>query len=191
MNQAGAISLDPLYELASLEAPGEDVAKSALRGDSPAGRAFGKEARVLCEPIAESRGFYVWGFFDAKGSWHTQYVGKAGFGKASSLRARICEELRDERVFIWAKFRDAGWLLDTMRQLYGEKGQHKSSAGENHFRRALRKTGATHILWVSTPSLSDDEVKVIEPDLIELLTKYVGGSYKPEILGPDRPSLSI
>jgi DNA/RNA-binding domain of Phe-tRNA-synthetase-like protein len=28
-------------------------------------------------------------------------------------------------------------------------------------------------------------------DLIELLTKYVGGTYHPEILGPDRPCLSI
>jgi len=28
-------------------------------------------------------------------------------------------------------------------------------------------------------------------DLIELLSKYVGGSYQPEILGPDRPCLSF
>jgi len=35
------------------------------------------------------------------------------------------------------------------------------------------------------------DVTLAMADLIELLSKYVGGSYQPEILGPDRPCISF
>ena len=47
-------------------------------------------------------GWYLWGNFNDTGFWHTVYLGKAGNKKTSSLRARIKEELLDERAAFWA-----------------------------------------------------------------------------------------
>ncbi len=163
------ICLYSLYQAARKDKDG-----LALDGNSPVGRHFGSEVVSLCSQIAAEQGFYAWGQFDANGLWRTAYVGKAGFGKVNMLRERICKELKTERIVFWGSGQSKRAL-----GLYGAGGtattdaikdsQKRALQVENHFERALRKEGATHIVWVATPHLSNDDVNLVEPDLIETL----------------------
>ena len=115
----------------------------------------------MTRSIEPSQGFYLWGAYDRSGGlWRNIYLGKAGFGKTTRLQARILEELRDERCLLWRTVLTETELMDACAQHYGSR---------YNWLLPLRKAGATHIVWVADPGLSNRDVQNIESDLIELL----------------------
>jgi len=161
--KAGRITLDSLYEHARSDPEG-----GSIRGDSPIGRKYGKKASELVKTIPTDHGFYIWGKYEKNGLWRTIYLGKAGYGKTTSLQARICEELKDERAFIWV-----GLHLGLNKEDLMGLGQHyypeKWHQYKNNFTRAFRKSGATHIIWAVTEGIRNSEVTKLEADLIETM----------------------
>ena len=159
----GTIKLDNLYKHAASDPDAESI-----KGNSKIGRAYGKKAVELTSSIEASHGFYIWGKYEKNKLWRTIYLGKAGYGKTTSLKARITEELKDERAFLWhglhSKLNETE-LLKVAENHYPNMW-HKY---ESHFKRAIRKNGATHIIWAVTPKLTNSEVVKIEADLIETL----------------------
>jgi hypothetical protein len=120
-----------------------------------------REYSELCGNIIKKvpieRGVYLWVCYEKNRLWKNIYLGLAGYGKTTSLRARISEELRDEKSFAWA----------------GVLGEEEIRAipdnGRKHRERAMLKQGATHIFWVTTPDLPIQAVHDLESDLIEAL----------------------
>jgi len=159
----GRISLETLYAHALADPTG-----ASIRGDSPSGRAYGRQATRLTNAIPESHGFYLWGKYERNNLWRTIYLGKAGYGRTTSLRARIKEELKDERVFLWNGPHSELTEDDLMNigQQHYPRMWHRY---QTHFRRAIRKCGATHIIWAVTSGISNNEVTKIEADLIETM----------------------
>jgi hypothetical protein len=107
--------------------------------------------------ISLAGGIYLWGSYNPRGQWKNIYVGCTRFGKTASLRARILEELRDEKCSVWAKFLGDDAILGM------------NDSGRRNRRRSIRKKGVTHIFWVATPDLSNHEVREVESELIEAL----------------------
>jgi hypothetical protein len=161
--KTGKIILKNLYEHMSSDPLGE-----SLKGSSPVGRNYGKLATNVVQSIPESHGFYLWGYYEKNKLWRSLYLGKAGYGKTTSLRARIKEELKDERVFLW--YGPHSTLTEENLKSINEKYyptmwyQYK-----NHFARAIKKSKTTHIIWVVTSDLDNSEVIKIEADLIETM----------------------
>jgi hypothetical protein len=118
----------------------------------------------------DCQGFYAWGFYEKSGLWRTIYVGKAGFGKTASLKARITEELKDERAFVWCG-KHTGLNRDDCKKIWQSyyPASTVSKVPENHIERSLRKIYTTHIVWAIVPNLSNDNVRLVEADLIETL----------------------
>lgn len=159
----GRISLEALYTHASNDLNGESI-----RGDSSLGREYGRLASSVVLPIPETHGFYLWGKYEKNKLWRTIYLGKAGYGKTTSLRARIKEELKDEKAFLWhgAPVGHSEQELMAIAENCYPSMWHKY---QTHFIRAIRKSGTTHILWVGTQDINNEEVIKIEADLIETL----------------------
>lgn len=158
--KAEIVSLEPLYKFVY-----ENPTAASLQGRSAVGREYSKLAKQVAEDIAPTQGFYLWGYYDARGLWHNTYLGKAGFGKTAHLRARILEELKDERCCFWQAVLNTEELMATGALHYAPMWHQY----ERHWKRTLRKAGATHIVWVTDPELSNIAVSNIESDLIETL----------------------
>jgi hypothetical protein len=153
------IRLGTLYDFARKH---QKHAEDAIRLE---GSRFGRDYCRLCENLTkdvdERKGFYLWGVFDRKRYWHSIYLGKAGFGKTANLKNRICEELKDERPFLWRAFLDESQLFRIRDRIH---------PGRNYtWRRQLKKWGATHIVWASAERVEDSAIRLIEADLIEAL----------------------
>jgi len=159
----GKISLNSLYQHALADSEG-----ASIEGRSAIGREYGRRATELTEPIPESHGFYLWGKYERNMLWRNIYLGKAGYGRATSLRARIKEELKDERAFLWIGPHSQLSKDDLMGigQRHYPRMWYQYQA---HFERAIRKCGATHIIWAATHGISNNEVTRIEADLIETM----------------------
>ncbi|GEM_PF-1649937 len=134
------------------------------RGDFAKWKEFRGVCDSLVRAVPEKQGFYLWGFYDQRGLWRNIYVGKAGFSKSGDLKARISEELRDERCFLWRTLRSEAGLLKSGRRLYPRQWKRY----EAHWKRSLKKAGTSHIVWVAT-GLKPRAVKRVEADLIEVL----------------------
>jgi hypothetical protein len=158
--QSDIISLRPLYEFIN-----SDSDHKGLKRGSPERRRYGSKAAEVCEGIASQQGFYLWGRYEANGPWRNIYLGKAGFGKTAHLRARILEELKDERACIWQAFVCKETLTEAGKKNHGAMWQKY----QFHMARALKKTRPTYIVWVADPDLLDSNVIDIESDLIETL----------------------
>jgi hypothetical protein len=93
------LSLKPLYDFAGRNKDDEE----ALRlSKSKLGAEYCKLCEVATEPVDECQGFYLWGSYDGQGLWRNIYLGWRDSGKARRIfRKRICEELKDERAFLW------------------------------------------------------------------------------------------
>lgn len=158
----------PLTEL--LDFAAQDKDGKCLHGNGPCGRDYGKLVTRLAQSIADLQGLYIWGYYESNGLWRTIYLGKAGLGRTASLRARITEELKEERALIW-RGKHSGLDDEALERLW--PGHYPPSPGskasENHVKRALSKAGSTHIIWVATPEIDNGHVARIEADLIESL----------------------
>ena len=62
---SGIMSLAVLHSYVN----NDDPEGKSLHGNSPPGRIYGKQAKVLSEQIANQQGFYSWGRFDEGGQW--------------------------------------------------------------------------------------------------------------------------
>jgi len=109
-----------------------------------------------------SQGFYLWGAYNHRGFWTNIYLGQAGFGKTAHLQERIRKELSSERCALWR-------LVLGEKELMGVRAQHHGSRFVRNWLRSFQKAGATYIIWVADPELSNRDVQNIESDLIELL----------------------
>jgi hypothetical protein len=158
---SGVVPLLDLYEHVKGDKAGE-----GLRGASKAGRAYNVVAQRLAQDIATWQGFYLWGAYDDKCRWVNIYLGKAGYGKIANLRARVLEELKDERSFAWRTVLTEDELLKIGEQYYPAMWEKQYRTDRfRHF----RKAGTTHIVWVATPDLDNQNVGGVESDLIETL----------------------
>lgn len=164
---SGSISLKPLYEFVQSDPRGE-----ALDGRSPKGRIYFHRADDVSLSIAEVQGFYLWGYYERGGLWRNLYLGKAGFGKTAHLRSRIREELKDERCFLWG----TGTTPISKQSVIESCRRHYPTVSDKQWNRYLLKAGATHVVWVSDASLSNDTVGGIESDLIETLNPRANAS---------------
>ena len=135
-----------------------------LDGRSSIARAYSRVALRAIANVDPQRGFYLWGCYEPRGLWRNLYLGKADSGKTANLRARILEELRDERIALLRTLFTKDEIWTASAQIYATMWHKYLKHGE----RAIQKAGATHIVWVSTPNIKDD-VREIEADLIETL----------------------
>lgn len=160
----GIIELKELYDFVLT-----DLEDAALEGRSKKGRAFGALAKKVTKTISENGGFYIWGSYTSKGLWNNIYIGKAGFGKSTGLRARIKEELKDERQFFWLIKLKPEEIKLKCKSLYPRMAHKYMVEWDRHF----RKFNATHIIWIAlTSSTKQDfekEILIIESDLIETM----------------------
>ena len=130
---------------------------------NPIRTAYGNMCSKLANVVDIAQGFYLWGRYDRKRYWHSCYLGKAGFGKATNLQARISEEMKDEQWFIWRHVHSKERVLQICETVYPTP-RHRQFC-----ERSMRKAGATHIIWVPATSIPPATTTRIEADLIEAL----------------------
>ena len=170
----GTICLEPLYEIVS-----NDTKGLAIKGESQEGRAYGKQASLITNSINENQGLYLWGKYTDSGAWRSIYLGKSNTGKTSNLRARILEELKDERLFLW--WRRTYFSENVFLDLYKDHYDNFTPKSENNFYRSIKKWGTTHIIWVSfdDDDIGYSDIKILESDLIEILNPIVNDQRPP------------
>jgi hypothetical protein len=160
---SGMISLESLYAILMKDRSHEGLLRKKQQRAE-----YGRKAEELCGGIADCPGFYLWGRYEPNGLWRNIYLGKAGRGKTTSLRARILKELKDERSALWiSKPKVTIGTLDAAGEVNHGKMWPKY---RNLLNRILRKAGATHIVWAADPAQDDSKVRDVESDLIELLS---------------------
>ncbi|MFA5802920.1 MAG: hypothetical protein WC911_10695 [Thermoleophilia bacterium] len=109
--------------------------------------------------IPKKTGWYYWVDFGAV--VRPVYIGKSDSSTTWNLYTRIEEELSEEYVALWATVHNEQEMLETFSRKYNNKY-------DNNHKRALKKRGVTHILWVSVSNALDNhEIKSIEDKLIE------------------------
>ena len=178
VNKSEIIELDALHKLTRKYNADKTGELFNVKGDI--GKEYAKAVAGLVRTIPKEQGFYVWGSFSRNGLWKTVYVGKAGFGKTATLNARILEELKDERAFLWrwdanCTTVETAWpeLQPLVSKYFSNKESVLPERLHAHFKRALRKNKSTHIVWISRNQLSNVDVQRIEADLIETLNPTV------------------
>jgi len=163
--QSGVVCLEGLYTFVR----SNRTNCRAMNLRSPESRPYTQLCKEITKRIPESQGFYLWGFYEKKGLWRNVYLGKAGFGPGANLQKRITEELKDERCCIWRAVRSEAELLALVPTVHPNSKPSQWKEMRTQWQRSVRKAGTTHIVWVRTPGLSNEDVKRIEADLIEAL----------------------
>ena len=157
---SGIIDLSKLHELKNSSQQFEFLDSKALDG-----KTYAKLTNEVMNSVPEKPGFYLWGNFNEKRFWTNIYLGKAGFGKITSLRKRILEELRDERVFlIQEDIKSNLDLNEKCRKIFPNMWDKSYKA---FYERYAKKFGTTHIVWTIFQCNSNETIKEIENDLIE------------------------
>jgi hypothetical protein len=100
----------------------------------------------------EGGGVYAWG---PKINGRLIYIGKAkgGNGNYSSLRYRIGDELKEEKIFAWFGTIPTPKFLAIYHQAYPQD-QNRTA---NHFNRSILKAGTNKIVWVCCPDHTPQE----------------------------------
>jgi hypothetical protein len=156
----GSISLKDLYIFTEKHAGDED----ALRIErTPLGREYCRLVEKSTSSVPDAQGFYLWGRYDRKKYWASIYLGKAGFSTQKSLRKRISEELKDDRCAVWRSRFTVPELHTVCDRIHG------TEAHKNFWERAMKKEGTTHLIWVATPAIANENLTRVEADLIEAL----------------------
>lgn len=140
------ISLEPLYKFVR-----HCSGVEAFDGRSKLGREYARLVSQRVQAIDTSRGFYLWGAYNHRGFWRNIYLGQAGFGKTAHLRERIRKELSAERCSLWR-------LVLSETELMAIRAKHYGPRYADNWRRAFQKAGATYIVWVADPELSNRDV---------------------------------
>ena len=156
---SGTLDLAPLLTLLLQH----DAALEILDPSTPLGRTYRIFSADLVGPVQEGTGFYLWGRYDERGQWNSIYLGKSGHGRASNLRARLLEELRDERCCLLPASIGQATIMDHGQRIYPDMWHRY----RKHWERSLRKSGTTHIHWTSIdlePALVPD----VEAGLIQV-----------------------
>ncbi len=154
--QSGHLNTFPILEFAAKHPliPG---------GKNPGVRLYGKLCGELTKNIPQISGWYFWGCFNERSIWNFIYIGKAeNTGHIASLRYRIADELKTERMCFWAEVvGDQKTFADQSSAFVGRFDQDA--------KRALRKKGSHFIIWVGDFSLPR---KQIEPEEKILISRY-------------------
>ena len=147
------LSLNPLTAFVKEHEENEDV----LNPKRPLGKALYRLIDNSTSTIPDQPGFKF--YLDLHDRPISEiYVGMTRAG----LRRRINDELKDERVFLSKKSPDE--LHAIRARIYPETPEY-----EQHWDRAMRKAGATHIVWVTAaPHLTDEDMRSVEAALIEV-----------------------
>jgi hypothetical protein len=123
-------------------------------------REYTKLVTSLVDSIPKDKpGWYLWGRFNDVGFWKSIYLGKAGNKKTSSLRARIKEELLDERAAFWATL----FGSELTERQFQRMTKNKYGPGT----RSYRKRNVHFIVWASASPVSEEEIRVEECVLID------------------------
>jgi hypothetical protein len=148
--------------------------EEALNPKEDLGKQYYELCNRLTKNIPEVQGIYVWGRFDGRRYWDSIYLGKAGLGKSKELlRARITEELKDERCFVWRYILSKNDLFGAGPKVH-RGGQEKWDRYiHKAWERSVKKERTTHIIFAQTRVRDNDSVRKVEAELIEAL--------KPEV----------
>jgi hypothetical protein len=168
--QSGMVRLESLYKFVReyVEQHPDRIDAYSIERSSKHGKVYRDKNAQILEKVPDEQGFYLWGFYNPSRFWINVYSGKAGKGKTASLRARLLEELKDERACIWREVNpDNATLLGIGKRTHPQMW-HKY---EKDWKRTLGKAGSTHIFWVAAPplDLEPDNVESFENDLIEVM----------------------
>jgi hypothetical protein len=123
-------------------------------------REYTKLVNKLVESIPTQAGWYNWGRVNDVGFWETVYLGKSGNKKTSSLKARIKEEILDERGAFWATV----YGTEPTERQYQKINKGKYGPGT----RAYRKRNIHFVIWLSAEGASEEEIREEEKVLIAL-----------------------
>ncbi len=117
-------------------------------------RRYGQIVEGLLQPVPDDPGWYCWADKD-----RPVYIGKSAKRKTSSLRARLGEELLDERAAFWATVFDREKVI--RRHVTKYRGKY-----EGVTRRAVEKRGADRLFWIACRGVTEGELDVVEQKLI-------------------------
>ena len=131
------------------------------KGYSPVQEAYLDLLKGLVANVPEWPGWYLWGRCDEMGQWETVYAGMTRRGKTSSLRARLREELRDEKVAIWSAIYGSEFALRQVHELYNGKWDRENS-------RSALKSPSRIIVWAGVEEITPEEVARQEGFLINI-----------------------
>jgi hypothetical protein len=151
--KTGLVDLKPIYEVVKAHSRFYDSRIRPSRNPD----AFRLAVKTALEQVPEVQGIYLWGTYGRSRYWRSIYLGLAGFGKTACLHDRLLKELMAGKCFLWRVCRSMEHIRDARDN--GQKGRM----------RALRMEGATHIIWVTTPWLGNDQLHDVESDLVEAL----------------------
>jgi len=138
----------------------------------PAGRSivyknYSRLCDSLVKDIPTTSGWYFWVTSREKIS-HPIYIGKATLTKKNnSLRYRIANELKTERIAFWAAIVGKEKSFNDHHKSYPHGKFDKGAI------RAQRKSGARFIFWISDKNVTSSEVNEVERILID--------KYEPEV----------
>ena len=141
------------------------------------GHPYSKECTKVASKIEDCRGFYLWGCYDKNGLWRNIHLGKSGEGERAGIRTRVLEELKDERCSLWRVVYSECELMKIGPEVHQNKERWKKKI-RFEWERYLHKAGATHIAWVPTPKLSNEDILRVEADLIEAMNP-IGNLKRP------------
>jgi hypothetical protein len=143
--------------------------EQALNPKEELGKEYYERCEELTRHIAEVQGIYVWGTFECK-YWSSIYLGKAGLGRTKKLlRARITEELKDERCFLWRHILSKDDLFCAGPKVHRGGQENWDEYIRKAWERSAKKATTTHIIFAETKALDNDEVREVEAELIEAL----------------------
>ncbi len=155
----GIINLATLYEY--LEEKG--YAKEILSGRTEIAKGYSKKAKKLCGDIKNQQGVYLWGYYNQEKLWITQYAGQASGKTNGTLKARLLNELRVERLFLWGNRQD----YDAVHKFACDCYTNQPKVNY-HFTRAGLKKGSTFILWYALDQVLEKRMlNQLEAVLIE------------------------